>query len=117
MEIIDLLTGTGELVQYRLPQGILISGNPFHTLTHHYISPCGQFSTGYWESTPGKWVVEYDEDEYCEMIDGVCRVVSESGTEKILRAGDRFVIPGGFAGTWEVVQTCKKIFVSYTQPK
>lgn len=51
------------------------------------------------------------------MIDGICKVVSESGTEKILRAGDRFVIPRGFAGTWEVVQTCKKIFVSYTQPK
>ena len=32
-----------------------------------------------------------------------------------LRAGDRFVIPAGFRGTWEVLETCRKIYVTFEQ--
>ena len=63
-QIVDLMKDEGELTQYRVPRGLLLAGNPVQTLKHHYLSPCGQFSCGFWESTPGQWTVEYDEAEY-----------------------------------------------------
>lgn len=40
----------------------------------------------------------------------------EEGNAKTLRTGDRFVIPAGFKGTWEVLETCRKIYVMF-EPK
>lgn len=31
----------------------------------------------------------------------------------ILVAGDQFVIPAGFRGTWETIETCRKIYVIF----
>ncbi|MEX4002085.1 cupin domain-containing protein [Paraburkholderia sp. EG285A] len=111
--IVDLAKDEGDVTQYRVPRGLLLEGNPVQTLKHQYISPCGQFACGFWESTPGQWTVDYDEAEYCEMLSGVCVVRDARGEEKVLRAGDRFVIPPGFQGTWEVLEACRKVFVSY----
>ncbi|MFM0128842.1 cupin domain-containing protein [Paraburkholderia sediminicola] len=111
--IVDLMRDPAELTQSRVPRGLLLAGNPMQTLTRHYISPCGQFSSGIWESTPGHWTIEYDESEYCEMLSGVVIVRDMRGSEKVLRGGDRFVIPSGFRGTWEVVEACRKIYASH----
>ncbi len=37
----------------------------------------------------------------------------DQGRAKTLRAGDRFVIPAGFKGTWEVLEACRKIYVVF----
>ena len=37
------------------------------------------------------------------------------GNGKTVRAGDRFVIPAGFSGTWEVLETCRKVYVIFEQ--
>lgn len=37
------------------------------------------------------------------------------GNAKTLRVGDRFVIPAGFRGTWEVLEACRKIYVIFEQ--
>lgn len=37
------------------------------------------------------------------------------GNAKTLRAGDRFVIPAGFSGTWEVLEPCRKIYVVFEE--
>ncbi|HLD67170.1 MAG TPA: cupin domain-containing protein, partial [Pseudomonas sp.] len=29
--------------------------------------------------------------------------------------GDRFVIPAGFSGTWEVLEPCRKVYVMFEQ--
>jgi hypothetical protein len=31
----------------------------------------------------------------------------------MVETGDHFVIPAGFNGVWEVVQPCKKIYVTF----
>jgi uncharacterized protein len=113
--IIRLNNEPGELVQYRVPQGKLLAGNPVQTLKHGFISPCGRFSCGIWESTAGHWEVEFDEDEYCEILSGTSVVRDRAGQVSVFRAGDRFVVPSGFAGTWEVVDTCRKVYVSYAR--
>ncbi|MCA7994722.1 cupin domain-containing protein [Burkholderia cepacia] len=111
--LVDLMQAPAKLTQSRVPSGLLLDGNPLQTLSHHYISPCGQFSCGIWECTPGRWTIEYDESEYCEMLSGAAIVRDADGRERVLRAGDRFVIPPGFRGTWEVVETCRKIYASH----
>ena len=39
------------------------------------------------------------------------------GNAKTVRAGDRFVIPAGFSGTWEVVEDCRKVYVIFEQAR
>ncbi|MBD8890030.1 cupin domain-containing protein [Roseibium litorale] len=67
--------------------------------------------TGIWQSTPGKWAVSYDEWEFCTILSGVSILTDETGAERTLRANDSFIIHPGFKGTWEVVETTRKIFV------
>ncbi|EMN5134289.1 cupin domain-containing protein [Burkholderia contaminans] len=111
----DALTPSGEPVQYSVPPEKLIAGDPLQTLTPGFTSPCGRFSTGIWESTPGRWRVAYTEAEYCEILAGTSVITDEEGNAKTLRAGHRFVIPPGFRGTWEVVERTRKIFVAYEE--
>ncbi|WP_233872070.1 cupin domain-containing protein [Paraburkholderia adhaesiva] len=111
--IVDIGVDQGERFEYRVAPEKLISGDPVQTLTQGFTSPCGQFSTGVWASTPGHWRVNYTEMEYCEILKGVSVIRDEAGKEKVLREGDRFVIPAGFKGTWEVVEPCEKIYVVY----
>lgn len=89
----------------------VISGSPsFRTWTLDEQFGATQFA-GVWESSPGKWRIEYDEWEFCSIISGTSVIVSDDGVETRLGAGDSFVIQPGFKGTWEVFATTRKLFV------
>ena len=79
----------------------------------HYTDSTNQFFVGVWRSEPGKWRIAYTEEEYCLMLEGTSVITSESGEAITLVAGDSFVIPRGFVGTWEVVVATTKRFVIY----
>ncbi len=98
---------------YHLPPGKLISGNPSQTLLEHYTDPTRKFFCGIWHSEPGKWNIHYTEEEYCQILEGTSVLTSEDGVVMTVSAGDSFVIPRGFLGTWEVVQATRKIYVIY----
>lgn len=66
---------------------------------------------GVWESTPGKWRIEYDEWEYCRILSGVSVITEDGGASRTVKAGDSFVIRPGFKGTWEVLKTTRKEYV------
>ena len=87
----------------------LIAGAP--VFTSWDIEDAGGLYAGIWQSTPGKWQVEYDEWEYCHILQGHSILTGEDGTEHHLRAGDSIVIRPGFRGTWEVVETTRKDYV------
>ncbi len=88
----------------------LISGDPnFHTWNIEE-RPGGLFA-GVWESTPGKWRVQYDEWEYCRILSGVSIVTEEGGAARRVTAGDSFIIQPGFSGVWEVLETTRKEYV------
>lgn len=59
------------------------------------------------------WRIDYTEHEYCEIISGTAVLRDEAGGEKTLRPGDRFIIPAGFKGTWEVVEPCRKYYAVF----
>ncbi len=112
-DIIDFAEVHTEGVHYLPDPEKLISGEPELAVYNHYSSPCGQFSAGVWEGSPGLWHIHYTEHEYCELLSGVVVLRDEAGNAKTLHAGDRFVIPGGFKGTWEVVESCRKIYALF----
>jgi uncharacterized protein len=72
-----------------------------------------QFFCGLWTSTSGKWRVRYTEHEFCVLIEGRVRLESGSGEKHELRAGDAFVVPAGFEGSWEVAEPCKKWYAIF----
>jgi uncharacterized cupin superfamily protein len=71
----------------------------------------GGLYAGIWESTPGKWRIQYDEWEFCHILAGVSVIAEEGGETRTVRAGDSFVLRPGFKGTWEVIETTRKEYV------
>lgn len=98
---------------YYLDAAKLLDGNPRQTVWLEYQDASGQFCIGLWASEVGAWRVHYTEEEYCQMLDGVSEITDAAGHAVTLRAGDEFVIPAGFVGTWRVLEPTRKRFVIY----
>ena len=89
----------------------VVEGDPHHETKLQYRSPDGSFLAGTWTSTPGKWHAFIERDEFCQILSGHVRLISEDGTTQEFKAGDAFLIPNGFSGYWDVVETTTKHFV------
>ena len=105
-----------ELEEYYLDSEKLISGNPRQSVWNHYTDPTGKYFAGFWQSEVGKWRISYTEEETCFLLEGVSIVSEADGNSTTLRAGDSFVIPKGFVGTWEVVEPSRKLYAIYEEP-
>ncbi len=104
--------------EYSAPDAArLLSGRPVFTTHNHYADAEQRFFSGVWASTAGKWRVSYEEHEFCSMLEGRARLVSDDGSVAEFAAGDHFVIPAGFSGTWETLVACRKLYVIYLPPK
>ena len=113
--IVDFSEAGSAPEHYRPAPEKIFKSDPEQTVYNHYNSPCGQMNAGVWEGEVGQWSVNYTEHEYCEIVQGVSVLRDDQGQSKTLRAGDRFVIPAGFKGTWEVLEPCRKIYVVFEQ--
>lgn len=113
MAILKFTDSTAPAEAYFLAPEKLIFGNPQQTLWQHYTDPTQKFFSGIWQSEPGKWHIAYSEEEYCQILDGVSVLTDAQGLAVTVSAGESFVIPRGFVGTWEVLQTTRKIYVIY----
>lgn len=91
----------------------ILAGSPEQTVWNHYADPSNQFFAGVWSSTRGKWRVRYTEHEFCHLVSGSVILISEQDERWEFWAGDSFVIPAGFAGTWEVVEDCSKLYAIF----
>ena len=114
--IAQLLRFDGPLPEpqvYRPPADRIISGDPVQTAWNFFSSPDQRFHSGIWECQPGKWRVIFTESEFCQLTQGVLVVTAEDGSALTFRAGDAFATPAGFTGTWEVVETARKVYAFY----
>ena len=67
---------------------------------------------GVWEAGMGKSVLKnFPFTEYVLMISGRVVVTEENGTSNTFEAGDTFVIPKGWSGTWDIKERMKKQIV------
>lgn len=116
-QIVSLESEAGRVPadRYRPAPEKVLAGDPRQSVRNAYGSPCGQFNAGIWEGEVGCWTVAYTEHEYCEILAGVSVITDEAGGRLRVAAGDRFVIPAGFRGTWEVLEACRKVYVVFEQ--
>lgn len=91
----------------------LVHGDPVHRVANVYADPSQQFFVGRWSATQGKWRVRYTEHELCVMTGGRVLIANDAGEVHTFVAGDAFVIPAGFCGTWEVLEDCSKIYAIF----
>jgi uncharacterized cupin superfamily protein len=87
----------------------LISGDPVHS-TWNLADRDGLFC-GVWQSTPGKWRVNFTEWEYVYIHSGHSILTDDQGKATHLMTGDSYMIRPGFHGTWEAVETTLKDYV------
>jgi uncharacterized protein len=95
------------------PAERLLAGSPQLTVRNYFSDTTQQFFAGRWSATRGKWRVRYTENELCVMTAGRVVIESLSGERGTFGPGDAFLIPAGFAGSWEVVEDCEKIYAIF----
>ena len=95
----------------------VVDGDPHHEILSRFESPDGQLTAGTWTSTPGKWHAFTGRDEFCYLISGHVRMIGEDGSVQTFKTGDSFLIPNGFKGYWEVVETTTKHYVIRHYPE
>ena len=91
----------------------LMAGTPELQVRNYFIDTSQQFFAGRWSATRGKWRVRYTENELCVMTAGKVIIESADGERMSFGAGDAFVVPAGFTGTWEVIEDCAKIYAIF----
>lgn len=106
----DDATETNERRLADLPDRV-VEGDPHHVTKLQYRSPDGSLIAGTWTSTPGKWHAFSDRDEFCQILSGHVQLISEEGVVQEFNQGDAFLIPNGFRGYWNVIETTTKHFV------
>lgn len=91
----------------------LIAGSPLQTVANAYSDIGNAFHCGVWEGGVGAWRVAYTEHEFCHLLAGRVCLRGNDGSETTVVAGDSFVIPAGFEGVWEVLESARKLYAVY----
>jgi uncharacterized cupin superfamily protein len=101
----------------RYPPEMVVPGNtPFdgaYRAATTYRSVDARFVVSLWQSGPGVLQTDgYPHDEYCRVLEGRVIITNRSGTRTEYGPGDSFVIPKGWAGTWDMPVRFTKQFVA-----
>ncbi len=90
-----------------------IRGNPQRTTWNHYTNESGEVYSGVWRCEPGSWRIEMGatEDEFFFVTHGRCRLQADDGRSWVCAAGESLVIPAGFCGVFEVIETLEKHYM------
>ena len=91
--------------------GRVVAGDPRHDAVVRHRGAIGDFTAGTWTSSPGRWRAFADRDEFCVIVSGHVRLIAGDVSVQSFRQGDAFLIPNGFHGDWEVVETTTKHYV------
>ena len=103
--------GASEVERGAADPAKLIKGKYLTKTWNQFTGEDGRLFCGIWESTPGKVRIDYDEWEFCHFIKGKAVLTNEAGKRWTVKTGDAFIIPAGFKGTWETVETVRKHYV------
>jgi uncharacterized protein len=91
----------------------LLAGTPEQIVRNYFSDATGQFHSGLWSSTPGKWRIRYSESEFCCLTRGRVALANTAGQRWEFGPGEGFVVPAGFEGTWQVIEDCTKFYAIF----
>lgn len=99
--------------QHLTPQGVrpdTIHGSP-NTASRTFYD-VGPTSAGCWSCTPGSFPVSNRATTECfHVLEGVFFLTNADGSARRCVAGDTVVLPKGWSGCWDVIETVRKIWV------
>jgi uncharacterized cupin superfamily protein len=95
------------------PADRVLAGDPRQTVANYFSDSTRQFHSGVWSSTIGKWRIRYSESEFCCLTRGRVVLANTAGERWEFGPGEGFVVPGGFEGTWEVLEDCTKFYAIF----
>ncbi len=118
LAIVKLDDSSGSEEQLELDAARLVGGSPMpvQTVRNGFTDATGRFFGGIWRSSVGTWRVRYTENELCVLTEGRVRISDAAGNSWSFGAGDCFVVPAGFEGTWEVLEPARKYYAIYEPP-
>lgn len=74
-----------------------------------YVDPTQHFTAGVWACDAGTLEIRnLAVDEACYLIEGRVIITDERGNSEEFRAGEGFVLPRGFSGTWHMPVAIRK---------
>lgn len=111
--IIPLAGNRADAVRVTAPADRIVAGDGEQIIRNVFESPDKKFNAGVWEAMPGRWMVTYTESEFCYLLTGKVTLADFDGRSWTFRAGEAFVVPGGFKGTFEVVEPAQKYYAVY----
>lgn len=77
-----------------------------------WTSPDGTVTIGVWECTPGEFTATRNGySEVAHIISGACSITNPDGSVTEHGPGDLVVTNAGWAGTWRVTETVRKLWI------
>jgi len=106
--------------QAKYPSEMVVKDNSTfdgsYTSLSEYKSEDRKFTVALWESGPGVLKTDaYPHDEYCLVLEGRLIITNRNGSRDEFGPGDTFVIPKGWAGTWNMTTRFKKQYVAFEE--
>lgn len=79
------------------------------------LAPEAVGNLGIWECQPGGWpVIERPDTEFTYIISGKALLTDSSNGEVVeVTAGDLIILPPGWTGRWDVLETVRKVYAIY----
>ncbi|MEM9386565.1 MAG: cupin domain-containing protein [Pseudomonadota bacterium] len=77
----------------------------------------GDNTVAVWDAGPAKLTLEepLPYDEFVVVLEGELVLTDDSGHSMTYKAGDMFMLPKGFKGTWDMTQSYRELIVVDTQ--
>jgi len=103
----------GQISEFTVPEsfGTPIGAMPEQRDANFYLE--GNLAAGTWECEPGTLQLDLDLTEFCHLLEGHWVLTSESGQVTEIKAGDTVYFDNNSKGTWEVLETVRKAYLTY----
>lgn len=112
--LIDAGTPGVEPIVTPADAALTTEGNPATLTWELDRTPDGCVETGIWEVAPGTWKFTAECWEIMNIVSGHSELTDvETGETHVLKAGSVFLMRPGLTVMWKVVETTRKIWVTY----
>ncbi|MFJ4444710.1 cupin domain-containing protein [Pseudomonas sp. NPDC089422] len=79
------------------------------------LAPEAVGNLGVWECQPGGWpVIDRPDTEFTYIISGRALLTDDQSKEAVeVTGGDLIILPPGWTGRWDVIETVRKVYAIY----